>query len=151
MMKIVTKDNTSIEEEKKHIELLDELIKDDEKRKDFKSKKYHTMALEKHKKKLKDDKTMVKRKLDNLGRLVIPKDYRIKLNLKANDYVNLKLLDDNTILLKKYNFSVNYEEIIRNALISTKGIEYSDYYISSKQIETLNKIINDFIEKNYIK
>ena len=94
---------------------------------------------------------MVKRKLDNLGRLVIPKDYRIKLNLKANDYVNLKLLDDNTILLKKYNFSVNYEEIIRNALISTKGIEYSDYYISSKQIETINKIINDFIEKNYIK
>ncbi len=54
MMKIVTKDNTSIEEEKKHIELLDELIKDDEKRKDFKSKKYHTMALEKHKKKLKE-------------------------------------------------------------------------------------------------
>ena len=47
MMKIVTKDNTSIE-------LLDELIKDDEKRKDFKSKKYHTMALEKHKKKLKE-------------------------------------------------------------------------------------------------
>ena len=54
MMKIVTKDNTSIEEEKKHIELHDELIKDDEKRKDFKSKKYHTMALEKHKKKLKE-------------------------------------------------------------------------------------------------
>ena len=51
MKNIINKD-TTIEEETKHIELLNELIKEDMKNNNIKGLKYHTIALKNHKHKL---------------------------------------------------------------------------------------------------
>lgn len=41
------------------------------------------------------------RQMDGLGRLVIPMEYRKKLNINALDDCEMILFDDNTILIQK--------------------------------------------------
>lgn len=50
MMEIIIDKNTNIEKEKLIIESLELSLKEDKARNDYKSMKYHTMALEEHKK-----------------------------------------------------------------------------------------------------
>ena len=52
-MKVIIKNDTTIDEEMKHIELLNKLIRDDMDNKDKKSLDYHLIALDSHIKKLK--------------------------------------------------------------------------------------------------
>ena len=40
------------------------------------------------------------RKIDNLGRIVIPKDFRYILDIKNNDELNIDLKDDKIIISK---------------------------------------------------
>jgi AbrB family looped-hinge helix DNA binding protein len=47
--------------------------------------------------------TGIVRRIDDLGRVVIPKDIRKKLHLKENDPVEY-FLDGDSIVLKKYSF-----------------------------------------------
>lgn len=49
MMEVIIDNNTNINKEKSIIESLELSIKEDKTRNDYKSIKYHTMALEKHK------------------------------------------------------------------------------------------------------
>ena len=53
MMRVIIKDITDINNEKKHIRLLNQMIKEDIKRNDTKSLKYHTLALQYHRNSLK--------------------------------------------------------------------------------------------------
>lgn len=46
------------------------------------------------------DRTGIIRKLDDLGRIVIPKEFRNKLNLNNNESVEMELVG-NTVILKK--------------------------------------------------
>ena len=40
------------------------------------------------------------RKIDALGRIVVPKDVRISLNLNVNDDVEIKVEDDKVVIKK---------------------------------------------------
>lgn len=53
--------------------------------------------------------SMIKR-IDNLGRIVLPKDVRKKLKLKENDEIEIIIEENNTIILKKYSALEEYEE-----------------------------------------
>lgn len=46
------------------------------------------------------DRTGVIRKLDDLGRIVLPKEFRTKLNFNKNESIEMELIG-NTIVLKK--------------------------------------------------
>lgn len=48
------------------------------------------------------------RKIDNLGRIVIPREYRKILNIKDYDLINITL-NNNKLVLKKQNNSIDYE------------------------------------------
>ena len=42
------------------------------------------------------------RKIDDLGRIVIPKDIRSKLNIRINDTIEMYISSDNELIIKKY-------------------------------------------------
>ena len=47
--------------------------------------------------------TGIIKKIDNLGRIVLPKEIRRKLKIRENDELEIFLDSEETILLKKYS------------------------------------------------
>lgn len=45
----------------------------------------------------------LKRRLDNLGRIVIPMEFRKELNIKREDKLSIYLLEDGVYITKNYN------------------------------------------------
>ena len=87
----------------------------------------------------------VTKKIDNLGRVCIPKEYRKILNINDRDIINLSIVD-NKIEITKYFDCINYENEIKKYLFIKYGIDYVDYLITSKDIETFEKMINQYLE-----
>ena len=46
--------------------------------------------------------TGVVRKLDKLGRIVLPKELRDSMNIQADDHMEIFMEDDGSIILRKY-------------------------------------------------
>ena len=82
------------------------------------------------------------RKIDNLGRIVIPREYRKILNIKDYDLINITLYN-NKLVLKKQNTSIDYEEIIYNVLKSKKDY---NYLVTKEDVRKLEQLIDDFIQ-----
>ena len=55
------------------------------------------------------------RKIDDLGRIVIPKELRGKLKLSENENILLKLTD-NKIEIQKYSYINNYQSMINGII-----------------------------------
>ena len=72
------------------------------------------------------------RKIDTLGRIVLPKEMRTQLNIKENDPLNIEL-QDNKIIITKPD-TVDYKAIVE------KAIEYNEKNIHS---DNLNKILKN--------
>lgn len=78
------------------------------------------------------------RKLDELGRIVIPKSVREMLNMEQGDNIEF-YIDDNKVLLKKSNaLDVNEEEIYK-----LLQLYYLKYYKSSVIVEK-NRVIIEY-------
>lgn len=43
------------------------------------------------------------RRIDDLGRVVIPKEIRRKLGINENDYIEISLQNDGSVILRKYS------------------------------------------------
>ena len=82
------------------------------------------------------------RKIDNLGRIVIPREYRKILNIKDYDLINITL-NNNKLVLKKQNNIIDYEEIIYNVLKSKKDY---NYLVTKEDVRKLEQLIDDFIQ-----
>ena len=99
------------------------------------------------------------RKMDSMGRVVIPKDVRNKLNIRDDDTVVISLNEDH-IELSKYNFDDKIKKIstiigfIRDLLsfsikVISMDIIYKDYVfpdIIKKTIEDRNEYYSDSLE-----
>ena len=81
-------------------------------------------------------------KIDNLGRIVIPREYRKILNIKDYDLINITL-NNNKLVLKKQNNSIDYEEILYNVLKSKKDY---NYLVTKEDVRKLEQLIDDFIQ-----
>ena len=60
--------------------------------------------------------TSIVKRIDNLGRIVLPKEIRRKLKLRENDEVEIILNDESSVILKKYSAITEYDlcgELIR--------------------------------------
>lgn len=53
------------------------------------------------------------RKIDELGRIVIPKEIRNVLNIKSNDDLEISV-NDKVIMLKKFDSTSSFEELFNN-------------------------------------
>lgn len=82
------------------------------------------------------------RKIDNLGRIVIPREYRKILNIKDYDLINITL-NNNKLVLKKQNNTIDYEEILYNVLKSKKDY---NYLVTKEDVRKLELLIDDFIQ-----
>ena len=82
------------------------------------------------------------RKIDNLGRIVIPREYRKILNIKNYHLINITL-NNNKLVLKKQNNSIDYEEILYNVLKSKKDY---NYLVTKEDVRKLELLIDDFIQ-----
>ncbi len=87
--------------------------------------------------------TGIVRKIDELGRIVLPKELRKCLNINTGDDFQIRL-EDEKIILEKYSYLKNYEqEIISiiNCFISETSYDIS-LVINSKIINKNNEVID---------
>ena len=59
----------------------------------------------------------ITRRIDELGRIVIPKEIRNNMHIKSGDLLEIYLQDENTLSLKKYNILKNCRDILKEYLI----------------------------------
>lgn len=99
-------------------------------------------------------KTYITRRIDDLGRLVIPKDIRKVLKIKNNDQLEINVVDDK-IVLNKYDFfekDKNISIIInsikkclnKNVLFTSRD-NIIDYSLLSKKNITNNMLSNEIM------
>lgn len=93
------------------------------------------------------------RRIDNLGRIVIPKEIRKVLKLKENEEVEIKVEDDK-IILNKYSELKTIKEAINKLIITIEDLYNKDIiitdlnniiYTSNKYKYLLNKEISDYL------
>ena len=96
--------------------------------------------------------TGIIRKVDNLGRIVLPKELRKNLNIKSGDDFEI-IIDSNKIILEKNLKIKSYEEVI-NEIISCFlcVLNYNIYIINDNMIigsniEISNNIMNIICER----
>ena len=101
--------------------------------------------------------TGVVRKIDELGRIVIPKEIRKNLNIRNGEDVSI-FVKDNMIVLKKYERALTIKEISqkyinafkkinddvilisdKNSIISSSNLEYIDKKIDNKIFNLINE------------
>jgi len=82
------------------------------------------------------------RRIDDLGRIVIPKEMRKKLNIKTDDRLNIELIDNQIIITKDNN---DYEKMnetikmIKDCLYNSKGMDF-------QKINELKQIMGSYYE-----
>lgn len=88
------------------------------------------------------------RKIDELGRIVLPKEMRKCLNINTGDDFQIRL-EDEKIILEKYSYLKNYEQEILsiiNCFISETTYDIS-LVVNSKIINKNNEIIDQKLNR----
>ena len=89
--------------------------------------------------------TGIVRRIDNLGRVVIPKEIRKTLKIKENEQVEINVLDDN-IVLNKYSDIHEYDKSINNLIDIIKSVYDRDIIITNlDKIVLTTKDYKDYI------
>lgn len=88
------------------------------------------------------------RKIDELGRIVLPKEMRKCLNINTGDDFQIRL-EDEKIILEKYSYLKNYKQEILsiiNCFISETTYDIS-LVVNSKIINKNNEIIDQKLDR----
>ena len=78
--------------------------------------------------------TGIIRRIDDLGRVVIPKEIRRTLKIREGDPLEIFLEDENGLVFRKYSLLSMSDEILRTAKLMAKfaGVEIAIYDTSCK-------------------
>ncbi len=115
------------------------------------------------------NQTGIIRKIDDLGRIVLPKELRKHLNINSGDDFQI-ILDGEKIILEKYSYLKKYDSellkiiecfddlkdydislIINNKIINKDNININDKYIdliNERKIYTNENVMNNYIADN---
>ena len=99
--------------------------------------------------------TGVIRRIDELGRIVIPKEIRRNLGIRDGENIEI-FTDDNSIILKKHSRIVNFSEIIEKVADLTKNIMDFNVIITDREKvvlalgDNLNELSNMLISSDLI-
>lgn len=96
-----------------------------------------------------NNKMNIRRKIDSMGRIVIPKEYRDKYNIKDNDYLQL-IPSNKGFLIKKYSILSNYKSILQYITDIINSNLSCEVFISQKDyiLAYSGKYKNNFLGKN---
>ena len=86
------------------------------------------------------------KKIDDLGRVCIPKEYRKVLDIRDKDLINISIVDDKIVISKSYK-SINYENEIRKYIYLKYGNAYMDYFISGDNVKEFENLVNNYVDK----
>lgn len=86
------------------------------------------------------------KRIDALGRIVIPADIRIKLDIHPNDILDIDAVG-NTITVNKHQEVLNVERFIRQFVITYYGSEYMDLLIPNQMIDEISSILKEYFTK----
>ena len=79
--------------------------------------------------------TGIIKKIDNLGRIVLPKEIRRKLKIRENDELEIFLDSEETILLKKYSTMKDLKkECILYATILNKETDFKVMFTDKDKV-----------------
>lgn len=82
--------------------------------------------------------TGIVRRVDDLGRVVIPKEIRRKLNIREGDPLEISYTDDGGVFFRKYlTNEEKREEWVNEMLFKKKEMEESRYTFSVKFIRNI--------------
>ena len=99
--------------------------------------------------------TGIVRKIDELGRIVLPKELRKTLNINSGDDFQISI-DENKIILEKYSKLESFEYkiyfVINNKIINSNEIirENINKLIQERKVYISDKIIKNQISDNII-
>ena len=92
------------------------------------------------------NKAGIIRKINELGRIVLPKELKKTLNIKAGDDLLISI-ESNKIILEKYVLLESFEEIINKIVFCFFNITNYNIYVSINDFLTIN---NQKINTKYI-
>lgn len=85
----------------------------------------------------------ISRKIDDLGRIVIPKELRNNLNIHVNDELEI-YIKENKIILEKYSKLENIKDYITNLIKNINNVNKMNIFITDKEkIILTNELISD--------
>lgn len=96
----------------------------------------------------------VTRKIDELGRIVLPKEMRRMLSIRDGENIEI-VLEDDKIVLKKYNYIKNVSELGKELINIYNSVSNNNIIITDREkvVASNNdeKLINKLIDHNLLK
>lgn len=88
---------------------------------------------------------MIVRRIDSLGRIVIPKTYREQLGISQDDNLSIKLTE-NELIVSKEIVEFDLADSILKFIINTYGLEYQDMLISKTMKKEVHKLLKEYFD-----
>lgn len=83
------------------------------------------------------------RRIDELGRLVIPIEYRKRLNIKSNDLMDI-IIQNDKIIISKSSDNFDYEKLLYSLLLYS---DYHDHLITNEDIEIFKQTLEKYLNR----
>lgn len=88
---------------------------------------------------------MIVRRIDSLGRIVIPKTFRKQLGINQDDNLSIKLTE-NELIVSKEIVEFDLADSILKFIINTYGLEYQDMLISKTMKKEVHKLLKEYFD-----
>lgn len=92
----------------------------------------------------------ITRRIDELGRIVIPKEIRKAIHINAGDLLAINLDSNSNIILKKHSLLENEEDFVYSFINFFSKVLKADIYISDKEKILYSNKTNIINRKIYI-
>jgi len=94
--------------------------------------------------------TGIFRRIDELGRIVIPKEIRKNLKIREGDNIEIYINDNEEILLRKYSSLKNIKDFAQRFTDSISNLLKTNVFITDKDhiISASGNLKKDYINKN---
>ena len=98
--------------------------------------------------------TGITRRIDELGRIVVPKEIRKNMHIKSGELLEIYVLDENSLVLKRHSAINDKNSILRRIInLTARNMNFNIFItdfnkvIFSNKKEIENKLLNDNVYK----
>lgn len=88
----------------------------------------------------------VVRRIDSLGRIVIPSEFRNQLGIKSNDSISIELTN-RKLIIEKVAIEFKPTDFIRRFIVQYYGNRYQDLLITKTMVQEVLEMLQDYFDK----